>query len=1239
MSTSRSVPPPDKCTLRDAVTRAYRRAETLCVAALVEELQSRAPDPQQVRQVARRLVQAVRQQRRQASGVDHLMHEFSLSSQEGVALMCLAEALLRIPDTRTADLLIRNKLGHGDWRAHLGHSSSLFVNAATWGLMLTGKLVSTHSDTALGAALTRVIGKGGEPLIRKGVEFAMQLLGQQFVAGETISSALARSEPEAIRGYTHSFDMLGEAALTQADATRYFKAYEAAIHAIGKASAGRGVVAGPGISVKLSALHPRYTRSQRGRVMDELFPALLALVRLARQYDIGLNIDAEEADRLDLSLDLITALIEHPELGDWRGLGVVVQAYQKRSPFVIDYLVHVAHAQQRRIMVRLVKGAYWDSEIKRAQVDGLPDYPVYTRKQHTDLSYLACAARLLDASEVIYPQFATHNAHTLAAVQQMAIERQVGEYEFQCLHGMGESLYDNIVGSRSPAQRCRIYAPVGSHETLLPYLVRRLLENGANSSFVNRIVNEQVSIDELIRDPLAQVVEEGGHAHPLIPLPPDLYGSARKNSCGLDLSDESAIAALDDELARWQKHQWSARPLLAMTQPHEDRLRSHSSGPGLNDDTGAINSFSSTLLNPANSRDCVGQVHEASIVQTDIALDIAERNASAWHTTPTATRARILRDAADLLETHRVELIALCIREAGKTRANAVAEIREAVDFCRYYAQQLDALDGSLPGNAPGPVVCISPWNFPLAIFMGQVTAALAAGSPVIAKPAEQTPLIAARAVELLHLAGVPATALQLLPGRGESVGAALTADPRVRGVVFTGSTEVAQLIHRSLAQHGNTADLRLIAETGGQNAMVVDSSALLEQVVQDVISSGFDSAGQRCSALRVLCVQHEVADRLFAMLRQAMRELSIGDPAHFATDVGPVIDAEARARLNAHIDSMRQRGMPVLQLALPDHCATGHFVPPTLIEINTFSNLPQEVFGPVVHLLRYDARELDTLIDAINASGYGLTFGVHSRIDETIARATQRIHAGNIYVNRNMVGAVVGVQPFGGEGLSGTGPKAGGPLYLHRLLETPVLTPTQLGLEPDAAMRGASPDALAELESWAEQQERHELINTCAACRANSLLHHSIALAGPTGERNTLHFAPRGLVLCIADTSEALLEQICAVFATGNTPLLAHNKAAVSLCKQLPATLLARLEVNGSPGTHRLTAVLHAGSVSDMHQTRLALAARNGALVPLLARQATRPYYPLPRLLIERVLSVNTAAAGGNPSLMTLGS
>ncbi len=824
---STPVQTPERSELRDAVSRAYRRDEAQCVASLSADLRAANVDKAQVGERARTLVAAVRRQRRGASGVDHLMQEFSLSSQEGVALMCLAEALLRIPDSETADRLIRDKISRGDWKAHLGGSHSVFVNAATWGLMITGKLVSTHSEDALGGAVTRLIARGGEPLIRRGVDFAMRLLGKQFVMGETIEDALARSRANEARGYLHSFDMLGEAATTAEDAARYLASYENAIHAIGKASAGRGPYAGPGISIKLSALHPRYSRSQRERVHAELLPRVLALATLARRYDIGLNIDAEEADRLEISLELLEALAADPALAGWSGLGFVVQGYQKRCPFAIDFIVDLARRNQRRIMVRLVKGAYWDTEIKRAQVEGHDDYPVFTRKVHTDLSYLACARRLLEAPDAVYPQFATHNAHTLATVYQMAADRGVESYEFQCLHGMGEALYDNVVGVDQLGKPARIYAPVGTHETLLPYLVRRLLENGANSSFVNRIVDESVTLDELVADPLDVVAREGGTRHPSIPLPRALYGEARVNSAGLDLSDELGLDKLERALEGLHARRWRAGPIIAGREPR--------SMPSI------------VIRNPANHADEVGDVSEATTDEARAAVDVAAGFSDEWNVVPRADRAAMLDRAADLLEDHRPELISLCVREAGKTWPNAIAEVREAVDFCRYYAGELRKVpDIAAP---PGPAVCISPWNFPLAIFMGQVGAALAAGSPVIAKPAEQTPLIAARAVELLHEAGVPQRALQFLPGRGEVVGAALTADPRVRGVVFTGSTEVARLIDKALGARG----ARLIAETGGQNAMIVDSSALAEQVVYDVLASGFDSAGQRCSALRVL--------------------------------------------------------------------------------------------------------------------------------------------------------------------------------------------------------------------------------------------------------------------------------------------------------------------------------------------------------------------------------------------------
>jgi len=1202
---------------RKNITAAYRADETACVAALAEEMERRSADGEGIAERARELVAAVRRQRQGASGVDHLMHEFSLSSQEGIALMCLAEALLRIPDAATMDRLIRDKISKGDWRAHLGNSSSLFVNAATWGLMITGSLVATHSEKKLGNTLARLIGRGGEPMIRRGVEFAMGLLGQQFVMGESIGSALARSEANVRKGYTHSFDMLGEAAISTADAERYIAAYVDAIHAIGKASNGSGVIGGPGISVKLSALHPRYSRAQRQRVMDELYPRLLHLARLACDYEIGLSIDAEEADRLELSLDLVDRLAFEPALAAWEGLGIVVQAYQKRCPAVIEHLARLARVSGRRLMVRLVKGAYWDSEIKRAQVDGLEGYPVYTRKVHTDLSYLVCAGRLLDAADVIYPQFATHNAHTLATVANMAERMGVEDYEFQCLHGMGEALYNNVVAPGAVGGRCRIYAPVGSHETLLPYLVRRLLENGANSSFVNRIVDERVSIDELIVDPLRQIGLDGGLPHPGIPLPPDLYGGERRNSAGLDLSNENELSALAADLETLRGRAWHAVPLLA-------------GGPALGGNL-------QDVTNPARRGDRVGTVVEAGRDDAQRAVTIATAYADRWNEVPARERARMLRACADSFEARRNELISLCIREAGKTWSNALAEIREAVDFCRYYAALIERIPAQ--AKSPGVVVCISPWNFPLAIFVGEITAALASGSPVIAKPAEQTPLIAAHAVRLMHAAGIPEAALQFLPGRGEVVGAALVGEARIGGVIFTGSTEVAQLINRELAARPARFPAPcLIAETGGQNAMIVDSSALPEQVVLDVINSAFDSAGQRCSALRVLCLQEEIADQILATLKSAMRELSIGDPADLSCDIGPVIDDEARSVLLAHIARMRASGRPVYQCEMPAACAAGSYVPPTVIEIESLDDIEREVFGPIVHVLRFAASGLDRMVDAINATGYGLTFGMHSRIDESIERVTSRLRVGNLYINRNMVGAVVGVQPFGGEGKSGTGPKAGGPFYLPRILGLANVRPESIGLVRDDGDE-AQLAPFSALVTWAHQQGLAALAHACAEYAAVTPLRCRADLPGPTGERNTLRFSPRGVVLCLAESEGALLEQIAATLATGNRPMLIEDRLSMGVAERLPEAVRARLLWRRPGGADRPDAILCAGAGNALPGLRERTAAQGGAIVPVITpASADFATYPLYRLVCEHVLSVNTTAAGGNTSLMTLG-
>ncbi len=1224
--------------LRQAIAAACRIPEPEAVAPLLDAARIDGPAAGRVQALAMRLAGGLRE-RKAASGragwVQGLLQEFALSSQEGVALMCLAEALLRIPDAATRDALIRDKIGGGDWEAHLGKSPSLFVNAATWGLLLTGRLVATHSEQGLGAALRRITARGGEPLVRKGVDVAMRMMGEQFVTGETIGQALSNARAREAQGFRYSYDMLGEAALTGADAERYLQSYVDAIHAIGKASAGRGPYEGPGISIKLSALHPRYSRAQHARVMQELFPRVLGLAELARGYDIGLNIDAEEADRLEISLDLLEALCEAPSLAGWNGIGFVIQAYQKRCPFVIDYVVDLARRSGHRLMVRLVKGAYWDSEIKRAQVDGLEDYPVYTRKAHTDVSYIACARRLLAAPEAVYPQFATHNAHTLAAIHELAgPERYApGQYEFQCLHGMGEPLYEQVVGAAGLNRPCRVYAPVGTHETLLAYLVRRLLENGANTSFVNRVADATLPLGTLVADPVAAVGAETppGRAHPRIPLPPALYGTERRNSAGLDLASDAVLEPLADALRQHAQQAWEAAPLLAG--PAE-------AGPRV------------AVRNPAWHADVVGTVQEATEGDAAQALQWAQEAAPAWAATPAAERAAALRRAADALEERMPALLSLLVREAGKTCANGVAEVREAVDFLRFYAAQAESqLAGD--GWAPlGPVVCISPWNFPLAIFMGQVAAALAAGNTVLAKPAEQTPLVAAEAVRILHSAGVPRGAVQLLPGRGETVGARLVGDARVMGVLFTGSTDVARILQRSVAGRLDAAGrpVPLIAETGGQNAMIVDSSALAEQVVADAVASAFDSAGQRCSALRVLCLQEDVADRVIEMLRGAMAELHVGRPDRLAVDVGPVIDDEARTGILRHIDALRAKGRKVHQVPVPrDADAAGTYVPPTLIELKDLSELEREIFGPVLHVVRYPRSGLDTLLDQIAATGYGLTQGLHTRIDETVERVLRRARAGNLYVNRNMVGAVVGVQPFGGEGLSGTGPKAGGPLYLLRLVAQAPADAARTAVAAvgadAAAVRGAAggqgertvPGPLQALAAWAATSGHTALQAACGAFARQSPAGATVLLPGPTGERNQYSVLPRERILCLAGSDADRLLQLAAVLAVGGHAV--WPASAATLHSTLPPAVQERtvLVADWQAPAVALDAVLHHGTPEALRDVCRAVAARPGPIVGVSGYAPGDADLALERLVAERAVSINTAAAGGNASLMTM--
>ncbi len=1184
--------------LRAAITSAYRRPESECLPLLIDPAHS--VEPARVHEMAARLVTALRSKGNKG-GVEVLLQEFSLSSHEGVALMCLAEALLRIPDRATRDALIRDKISHGDWKSHMGGSPSLFVNAATWGLMLTGKLVAVSSEKKLSSAISRLITKGGEPLVRQGVNLAMRLMGEQFVSGQTISEALANSVKTEAKGFRHSYDMLGEAAMDAEGARYYFALYEQAIHAIGKNAARRGIYEGPGISIKLSALHPRYSRGQRARVMSELLPDLLSLARLARHYDIGMNIDAEEADRLELSLDLLEVLCFDVTLSSWNGIGFVVQAYQKRAPFVIDYLIDLGRRSHHRLMVRLVKGAYWDSEIKRAQIDGLEGYPVYTRKAYTDVSYLACARKLLAAPEVIFPQFATHNAHTVAAIYQMAGENFYhGQYEFQCLHGMGEPLYEEVTGSLSEGKLnrpCRIYAPVGTHQTLLPYLVRRLLENGANTSFVNQINDESIQIDALVADPVdtVQKIYPLGRPHDMIALPRHLFGpeqsGARLNSAGLDLSNEHRLGSLAAALLRSAQTKWTAGPMI-------DGL------PETFDTDRCL-----PVLNPADRRDEVGRVVYANDPEIAMALKAATGCAPIWQSTPVEERAQYLLQCAQTLESEHHSLIGLMVREAGKSIPNAIAEVREATDFLRYYAQTAQQTFTNSSHRALGPVLCISPWNFPLAIFIGQIAAALASGNVVIAKPAEQTSLVAAQAVRLLHQSGIPRAVLQLLPGLGETVGAQLVQAAEIRGVIFTGSTDVAQMIAVKLAERlddqGQTVPL--IAETGGINAMIVDSSALPEQVIADALASAFDSAGQRCSALRLLCLQQESADHVLTMLHGALRELKTGSGDQLSSDIGPIIDQPSKDALQQYVATMQAQGHKVTQYPFDESCEHGSFMAPTLIELDSIKDLNKEVFGPVLHVLRYRRQDLDQVIDAINAMGYGLTFGVHSRIDETIQRVLSKIQAGNIYVNRNIVGAVVGVQPFGGSRLSGTGPKAGGPLYMSRLLS----------VRPAGLPVSVSPDGQAlPIES---------------------------VLPGPTGERNVYRLQAGNQVLCIASSTLGVSRQWAAVSATGNHAVWLDCPAVREWLNQTsPDPTRYTLVQDEQLDALTCQSILFEGDTDALKNMNLRIASRPGAIgvvqgrtqEALLAGQD----YVLDLLLREQSISTNTAAAGGNATLMTIG-
>ncbi len=1019
------------------------------VMRLAREAEVPAADKERIAARATGLVQAVRENRSSQGGIDAFMQQFSLSSDEGVVLMCLAEALLRIPDAATADRLIADKLSDRDWSDHIGKSDSLFVNASAWGLMLTGRIVEMGRGPKLDAMSTvkRLITRSGEPVIRTAMKQAMRIMGKQFVLGRTIDEALKTSVEMKSKGYCFSYDMLGESAMTRADAARYLASYASAIDAIG-ATAGKGdIFEQPSISVKISALHPRFDEKNKEACIPELFESLLSLCKQTKNHGIGLTIDAEEVTRLDLSLQLMERLALAPELQGWNGLGLAVQAYGRRAKPVLKWLAELAERANRVLPVRLVKGAYWDTEIKRAQEGGFETYPVFTRKVSTDVSYLACAKFMLSRRDVFFPQFATHNAHTVAAISVMAGNDK--RYEFQRLHGMGEALYERVVGEGDIRQPCRIYAPVGSHEDLLAYLVRRLLENGANTSFVNRLADDTAPIADIISDPLAEVAALKAIPHPRIVSPRNLFGD-RENSKGLPTWHAPTRDAVEKSIA------------AASSTIEGTSLIGGKSGRG-----GPVVAIKS----PHDHAQIVGEMRDASEDDVKHALNLASQGLFDWSESGGKARGAILNRAADVYESHQPQLLALLIREAGKTLDNAVADLREAVDLLRYYAtlaerdfETAKIMSGptgernELSLHGRGVFAAIAPWNFPLAIFTGQVAAALAAGNAVLAKPAEQTPLVAFIATKMLHEAGVPEDVLHFLPGDGARLGATMLSDPRLAGVAFTGSNSTASIIAKALAQKPGPM-AALIAETGGMNAMIMDSSALAEQAVRDVVASAFDSAGQRCSAARILFVQSDVAPRVTEMLRGTMAELRIGDPMSYKTDIGPVIDAEAQQKLNAHKQRMTSVGKTIMDMPLPAACSNGTFVSPAAYELKDLKPLTEEVFGPILHVIRYEAQHLHKVVEAINATGYGLTLGLHTRIEKTVELVRKHARIGNLYVNRNQIGAVVGVQPFGGEGLSGTGPKAGGPHYLHRFAVERVMSQDTTASGGNAALMSMEGD------------------------------------------------------------------------------------------------------------------------------------------------------------------------------------
>lgn len=1217
--------------IRSLIRELHVSDEDRNIENLIQYLKLQEKVREQCVEDAAELVRTLRRQKNPGL-METFLGEYGLSTEEGVALMCLAEALLRVPDEATIDMLIRDKIAPANWGKHLGHSASPLVNVSTWALMLTGKVISPKEaeNWDVVGNIRHLLKRAGEPVIRKAVAQSMKILGHQFVLGRDIEEAKQRARGMEEKGYQYSYDMLGEAARTAEDAQKYFLSYSKAIAGISEAAKQSDIRDNPGISVKLSALHPRYEFLQKERVMQELVPRVRSLALQAKNARMGFNIDAEEADRLDLSLDVIEAVFSEPDLAGWDGFGVVVQAYGPRSFYVLDWCYALAGRLKRRMMVRLVKGAYWDTEIKQAQVEGFDGYPVFTRKAATDISYMACAKKMLSMTDHIYPQFATHNAHTMTAILALAGEET--NYEFQRLHGMGEGLHDLVKDQNKT--RCRIYAPVGIHEDLLAYLVRRLLENGANSSFVNQVLDEKVPAREVVKDPIRQLGIVRKSSNFSLNKPAEMFPDGRHNSSGMNVSNPEVLEDFLETRHIWNKAQWRANPIV---------------------DGRDIEGETHPICNPADTEDQVGTTIHATSEVIENAFESAGKEQEVWANSPPIQRGEILEQIADLYEENRIELMSLLCREAGKSLMDALNEVREAVDFCRFYAReaQSDAIKNS--GEAHGIFVCISPWNFPLAIFTGQIVAALATGNAVLAKPAEQTPLIAAAAIRLMHKAGIPTAVLHLVPGPGSVIGQAMVSHPAVGGVCFTGSTATAQRIAKTMAE-SSVVSAPLIAETGGLNAMIVDSTALPEQAVRDVVASAFQSAGQRCSALRILYVQEDVAEKIQHMLEGAMDELAVTEPWNLSCDVGPVIDLAAQNSIQKYCADLETKGKLIKKLSLSEELK-GTYVAPTLLKVSGIEEMEREIFGPVLHLATYKAQDLSKVIDSINNSGYGLTMGLHTRVDGRVQEVADKAKVGNLYVNRNQIGAVVGVQPFGGEGLSGTGPKAGGPFYLHKFVGHKINK-----CEVDLLLNCSDMKSEISMPAISELAFLNWQLKTECVMWAKSLFEKEkniggvtwkdlepyltgfdlsvTTLPGPTGESNQHQAVARGVILV---TGEKWLRDVLLSLITGNATLLVTDEREkadhvydILTRGNLPDSMLHVLKredlshlLSGFPD---LAAVALSGSENDTRKIRHILAEREGALVPILdGKKGWREF------VHERTLSIDTTASGGNAALLAM--